>query len=314
MSISFMQWKKKIEKHGRKGILRVIYVYGSETVLREEVIDDVWELVSPDPWNQIRVSLSESTESTIWSIANLYSISNEGSRLVQIRDAEQFRNWESLDLWFQNKKWSNTVLLFVSSDDHISQSCNEYLTSHREQTVIINCTMSNPVDLNSWIQAKVPGLDTGTARYLVDRTGGNLTAIQNVCNKLSLFPGNPGPGVIDELCDQGPADTFVESLLSLDRRSAALSAPQVPAQEFRKVVGLLESRLDLLARLRAGMEFREMRAVPGVPLERMRQYEKLSRSYDRASIIKRRTVLAVADDAISKNITLGVMEALCSLW
>ena len=69
MAISFTQWKKKIEKHGRKGILRVIYVYGPEVVLREEVIDDVWGLVNPEPWNQIRVSLSESTESNIWSIA-----------------------------------------------------------------------------------------------------------------------------------------------------------------------------------------------------------------------------------------------------
>lgn len=308
MSINFAQWKKRIGKKGRSGVPSVLYIYGSETVLKEEVLADVWELVNPHPWDSIRTWAYEYDENDLWTLIFQFSLDSTGTRLVQVRDAEVLANWRQLDHWVESRRGSTASLVFVSSEDKPV----DWPVSRGQ---LVDCRMPAEEDLIAWVQSKLITLDRETARYLLRRTGSNLYQVSNVCAKLQVFSGRPGPGVIDELVDQGPAEAFADALLSLDKRSACLAAASVPPSDLGRVVGLLDSRLALLSRLRAhGMTPREMQAIPDVPVFLAKRYAILAKYYDPDKVLRRRKVLAVADGALSRGADSGVLESITALW
>ena len=309
MSTTFSRWKNRVVRDGKKSIQPVTYVCGSEQVLIEDVVRTMWEVISPPPFDSVRISVDSATlETDVWAAINQFSLDGEGLRLVQIREAQRLVNWSFLDRWIEYRSlYKNSYILFVGCEEAPDKSYN------RGQVVV--CNTPNDEDLVSWVKSNAVHLDNETAQHLISRTGCDLQKIANACDKIALFSGKPSPAVIDALVDVAPLDTFAEALLTLDRRSAALAVPSVPAQDLRGVVGLLDSRLDLLTRLRASRwTQRELASIPGVPVWLAKRYASVSRDYDPSRVLRRRRVLAVVDDALSRGETSGVLEALVALW
>lgn len=308
MATTFARWSARVTKLGLKAIPHVIYVCGSERVLIDEVVSDIWSLIDPPDYSCSRLTAGEISDRAVWEIGHQISLA-PSNRLIQVREAQRIQDWKPLRIWMDSQaRWyPNEYLLFVSSEEKPPEE--EDLRS-----AIVDCKRPNDETLVRWIQDKCPGLGADVATHLLTRTGYDLIRVANVCAKLVLFPGPFGNGVVDDLCELEPLDGFVESLLMLDRRSAALAAATVPAYSLGRVVGLLDSRLDAMGALKATMGARELAAFPGLPASLAKKYVTVVKDYDSNRILRRRKVLSVIDEAINNGARVGVLESLCALW
>ncbi len=311
ITTTFANWRIKVDRDGIKAIPRVTYVCGPEPVLVEEVVDDIWHVVNPEPWNRIRLTAGEANETEIWSLINQHSIDAGSHGIVQVRDAQLLEQWEKLELWLSASPKQNTRLIFVSSEDRPPDK-----TLNRGN--VIHCKFTNDASAVSWVRGKAPVLDDDTANYLLNRAGGNLTTISSTCQKLLAIPMPngmlPGRGVIDVLCVETPRDSFVESLIVLDHRAALLAAEQVGPQSLYGIIATLDSKLSLLSQLKSNLTPREQSMVPGVSPFLVNRYISVVREYSEANILRRRKVLAVIDEALHRGARIGLLESLVALW
>lgn len=305
-------------------VRRVTWVCGDQRVLVEEVVDTVRGLLKASDIDFVSLIAGEIPDREIWAAANQYTMTPGANRLVQVRNVERIRRWEPLDEWMINtRKLPNSYLLFVSSEPDVPYSLvgdkrvpKPYIEAIKPpRGHVVRCGMPNETDAVSWAKRRAP-LDDEMARYLLMRTGGNLALAASVCAKLNLFGNvNPGPKVIDELCREVPSDSFVELVLMLKKREALIAAEGVDPREYRRIVGLLDQRLDLLLALnrvlRVGQTPRE---VQGMPVFLVRQFWPYAKHYDERRCAQIRRVLAVVDEALKGGAKDAVLEAIVALW
>lgn len=253
----------------------------------------------------------------VWAAAGQYPIDPTRNRLVVVRDAERIRHWEPLIEWLAAARRIPTVhLVFVSNlpDFGTDRKTPAHVDAIKARGHIVRCAMPNETDALAWVQRRA-NLDDETARHLITRTGGNLALAASVCAKVSLFDGQAGPRTINQLCAEVPADSFVESLLLLNKRAALYAVESLRPNDYGKIIGLLDSRLDLLSVLhravRAGYSSRE---VQGYPLFLIKQFMPVAKHYDPQRCLYSRRVLAVVDDAHRDGARDGLMSSLVALW
>jgi len=215
-------------------------------------------------------------------------------------------------------------LLFVSAEADLAHTVvagKKLLAPHlrvmaerRRYAHLVRCASPNPDDAVAFARRR-GRLDETTAIYLLTRVGGDLSVAAGVCAKLALFDGRAGPRVVDQLCQELPSQSLVESLLLLRKRDALAAAAQLPERDYGRAVGLLDTRLDQLGALcrqiRTGHTIRE---ITGVPHFLARQYFGVAKHYDRLRCARARRILAVIDDALRSGARTGVLEALIALW
>lgn len=308
------QWRRSADKGE---VRKTTWVCGDQRVLVEEVVDFIRRQLGVSDMDYVCLTAGTVADRDIWAAAGQYPMDPTANRLILIRDAEKIRNWEPLTEWLAGARRLPTVhLLFVSNlpDFGADKKMPSHVEAIKARGHIVRCAMPNETDALAWVKRRA-NLDDETARHLLTRTGGNLALAGAVCAKLSLFDGQAGPRTINQLCAEVPADSFVESLLLLNKRAALHAAESLRPNDFGKIIGLLDSRLDLLAVLhravRAGYSTRE---VQGFPLFLVKQFMSVAKHYDPKRCLYSRRVLAVIDDVHRSGARDGLMTALTALW
>lgn len=287
-------------------------------MLVEEVVDAIRARLNPSQLNYVSVYAGIEPEHEIWAHINQTS-----SRLVVIRDADQLTAWQNLLNWVDRLRYLPDVyLVFVSnSADFPTDTIDKrkvlkpYVAALRApRGSLVRCTTPAEPDDVAWVQRRSQ-MDDNAARHLLDRAGGDLAIVAGVCQKLSLFPGSPSNASINMLCAERPSTDFVTHLLGQTKRKALLCIPDLPDNEAGKVIGLLDSRLDLLQTLfRAQLARQTLREIPDVNPYLARQFQPLARHYDPKTCGRRRRVLTFVDDAFRRGARIGVWESLVALW
>lgn len=312
---SFAQWRTAIDAGD---VRRVTCAGGDQHVLIEEVVDTTRRVLNPSDLDYMSLSHGPGFDQQVWAAANQYPLTPGANRLLVVRDADKLTRWEQLEAWLKRTRQLPGVhLLFVFSnpEQFSKQNTPGYLACVRApRGFIVRCSTLNEPDAIAWVRRR-SRLDEATARYLLTRTGGNLSAAAAVCAKLALFEQGAGSATIDAIVAESPPADFTDHLIALEKRQALLSLSSLDHSTRIKMIALLDSRLDLLEKLyRLQLSGQTWREASGVNPFLMRQYQPYVRHYDADSCMKRRRVLAVLDDVLRKGADVAVMEALVALW
>lgn len=323
---TYRQWRD----HADKGdVKRVTWVCGEERTLVEEVVDTTRQLLSVSEMDYVALVAGLAPDKEVWAAMNQYPMEPTANRLVLVRDAEKLKRWRPFEDWMSNSRQMPTVyLLFVSGQHEFpyivkdGKSTGEFpphIDVIKNRGRLVRCSTPNEDDLLAWVQRQAP-MDGAVAQHLLERAAGNLGIVSNVCRKAALFPGRPSTTVIDVLCAEAPSDDFVDSLLTLNKQRAIRSLEAVPTSDYGKVIGRLDSRLELLAKLHSAVRQRKTLkdiAVSGksdVPVFLARTLYPVAKHYDPIRRRSCRTVLTATDAAVRSGSTRGVMESLVALW
>lgn len=313
---SFAQWRTAIDAGDLR---RVTWVAGDQPVLIEDVIVTTKTKLNPSDLDYVSLSFGPNFDREVWAAANQFPLTPGANRMILVRDADRLTRWGQLDAWLKNTRTLPGVYLVFVSERPEQLTGKKGVPPHlaalrAPRGFLVRAAGLSEDDAVAWVRSR-SGLDSELARYLLTRTGGNLTAAAAVCAKLALFEQGAGSATINALVAESPSDDFTDNLIAGDKRKALLNLPDLSHTDRIKAVALLDSRLDLLERLHrmkvAGQSWRE---VSGVSPFLLKQYMPHARSYDSDTCTHRRQALAVLDDVLRRGINDGVMEALIALW
>lgn len=303
---------------------RVTWVCGDQRVLVEEVVDTTRRLLAPGELDYVALHASDSAERDIWSHAVQYPLDAGANRMILIRDAQKLTRWDRLQRWMAaTRQLPGVYLVFVSNESDLPYVMDggkkAGLKPHAAMIKaprgsLVKCSTPNEDDAVAWVQRHAR-MGDDVARHLLDRAGGDLGEVKDVCAKVSLFDGPATVSSVNALCRQRPGESFTDSLLALDKRQALLSIPSLTDSDFAMTIGLLDSRLDLLQALhRIHNSGQSLWESSGINRYLARQYLPLARHYEPSRCVYRRRVLAVVDDVFRRGARDAVWEALVALW
>ncbi len=315
---TFAQWQRTIDKGE---VRRVTYVCGPQRALVHDVVAVTRKLIAPGELDQHTAS---GTDKDLWPQAFQHAMVAGGNRLLLIRDAEKISNWAPFTRWITGlRQLPGVHLLFVSNDDDVPRGPGGKRAAaapHIEamkppRGYVVRCTEPAEDDAVAWVRARSP-LDDNTARHLLSRVGGDLTAAAAVCAKLAVFGDvTVSTTVVDELVAARPGDDFVDSLLAGKKHDAFALIGQLGERDQLKVLGLLDQRLDMLTLLwESQAHNRYGGPVAGVNPFLVRRYTPMAKDYQPQRCAQRRQVLAVIDDAVRSGARDGIWEVLVALW
>lgn len=317
---TYAQWRAATDAGEQR---RATWVAGPEAVLVEEVIDTTRTKLGVGDLDYVSLSYSTHYDRQVWAAANQYSLTPGANRLVLVRDAEKLTRFDQLTAWLNRiRELPGVHLLFVSNEDDLpyeGTGNRRRIKDHVAQLRapkgrLVRCTQQSEADALAWLRRHCT-LDDTLARHLLTRTGGNLGAAAAVCTKLALFSQAAGTATIDALVIETPATDFSDNLIALDKRRAILTVSALRHDDYFKITALLDSRLDLLAKLhRLQIAGQTRFEVSGVSPFLQRRYLPHARHYDQNACTKRRRLLAVIDDALRTGARDAVLEALVACW
>jgi DNA polymerase III delta subunit len=307
---TYAQWYEGTKKNAPK---RVTWVCGDQPVLVEEVVDTVRTLLAVPASHRETYSASVTTEVTIWAAAQQLPLNPDANRLITIRDADRMRYWSPLKGFLADWRLiPRNHLLFVSSKPEFPD--NTDLEPIKAKGQVVRCAQPNPADLIAWTRRRGPTLDHRTAVYLIDRAGGKLSTIANVCAQLAAFPDmKPSQVTITTLADGGTATEFLDHLLAFRKADAAHAIPLLSDREVLLTIAAVDQRLEYLQTL--WYAERDKTPAAGVPPFLARMLTPLAHKYEPATCARQRSVLAVLDHRVRTGTAgPGVLEALVALW
>ncbi len=312
MSLTFRQWQGHAQK---ADIKRVIWCYGDQPVLIEDVVDTVRRLIAPSDLDYVTLEAGAVSDADVWAAASQYPLVPGTSRLVIVRQAQRITNLFGLLTILKERRLNpRAYLLFVSDK---SEPPKEIVPPRGH---VIRCKQMSLVDLAWWAKTLAP-LSDATAEYLAARSAGNMQQLKSVSYKLALFDGTPSNKIIDELCSESPAEDFIDLLMQFQRREALAVAELVSSDEYRGILRLLDFRLTVMQRLnwavRTELNRREISALPDVPYFLADRFMSVAKYYETARCEQRRNVLVMLDDALNAGSWSerdGVLETLVALW
>jgi DNA polymerase III delta subunit len=313
---SWRQWRTAVDAGDLR---RVTWVAGDQPVLVEEVVATTRSKLNPSDLDYVSLSYGPAFEREVWAAANQFPLTPGANRMVLVRDADKLTRWGQLELWLKNTRALPGVYLVFVSDKPEQLGTNKGVPAHlaairAPRGFIVRATGLNEDDAVAWVQSR-SNLDTTLAKYLLTRTGGNLTDAAAVCAKLALFDQGAGSATINALVAESSSDDFTDNLIAGDKRRALLGLPDLDHTDRIRAIALLDSRLDLLERLhRMKIAGRSWREASGISPFLLRQYMPHANGYDPDTCTHRRQVLAVLDDVVRRGINDGVLEALVALW
>lgn len=323
---TYGQWRTATDKGT---IRRVTWVFGTEAVLIEEVIDLTKRALSSKSLELISLTAGADPEQAIWSAVNQYSLDPSGRRLVIIRNAELLAQWSRLKLWLDNIRYmSNTWLIFVSNEDDFARvvapdgrptkEWAEHLGWLKDRRdAVVRCMPLKEDDAVAWLQTFAPSSITA-ARYLLSRVEGDLRLARNVALKGAVLDAELSNRLIDVLVAESITNEFEDALIHGDKRKAFAGIEQLPELEISALLGRLDSRLDFLAKLHSALRKKQTLADIGregaLPIFLARRYMGVAKMYDSKKIAKARIALYMADSPVQRGFTRGAIETLVALW
>lgn len=329
---SFHQWRKGLKKNPQPR--QITWLCGSETVLIDEAVGIIRDYLGPQPWDEISLSAGEDSERVIWAATEQHPLGST-PHVVTIRNAEKLQDWDRFIAWIKDRSYNpRTYLILISNEERVPKT--EPTREERRDGVkpqplphiaaigarghVIECRPFTSATAHysvEWVRAKVP-MRENVARHLMERSDFNLRLVRDLCQKLVVFPGEPTISVINDLLTERPRDSFADALLALDRKTALLALREIPTSDYGRIIGLLDSRLDLASMIHdMQLEHRspgEIAKAAGPQAFLVKDVAPIAKHYDIKRRQSIRKMLATADSAYRQGQTDSIMEALTLFW
>lgn len=330
--VSFHQWQKSLKSKPEPR--QITWLCGSETVLVDEAVEYIQSYLGPQPWDELHLVVGEDSERSIWAAAEQHPLGSS-PRLVIIRNAEDLKNWDRFIAWMRDRTLNpRTYLVLISNEERIPKTTPTreerrdgakpeplpHIAAIGARGHVVECrpfTSATAHHSIPWVQSKVR-MREGVAKHLMERSDFNLRHVRDLCAKLAVFPGEPTIAVINDMLTERPRDSFADALLALDRKTALLALREIPPSDYGRVIGLLDSRLELAGMIHdMQVEHRsqgEITKAAGQQAFLVKDVLPVAKHYDIKRRQSIRKVLAVADEAYRSGQTESVMEALTLFW
>lgn len=279
-------------------------------------MDFIRTALQPSDLDVVLMVAGKAKDREIYASLNQYPA--EGKRLLVVRDAEKIKRWEPFADWQQESRlMPSSYVVFVSGESDFDTERPVHRLIVDKNGSMIRCAPPPDEVAVQWIQ-KRHEMHSDVALYLLERVGGGLALAGQTALKLGFFPVAPSCDLIDALVADSPSTSFVDSLIANKPQRALVALDELAESEYSKALGLLESRLDAMAKVyRAvarGQTPRDIAQSKIVPQFMVRLLYPHAKAYDVKVIHRRRGVLCLVDSHFRDGARIGIMEALCALW
>lgn len=302
-----------------------MWICGSEHILVLEVVKTLVRYMNPPDWDIEYVDASD--EKRVWSAASQYPL-DHNPRVVVVQNAEKLKNTDNIiDLIKLRNKNPNAYIWFVSNEERVrkvgedrDQHLPDFLEAFKGKGQVVECrpfTSATSKHAVEWVRSKVE-MRIGVAQHLLTRSGWNLRLVRDILWKLSLFDKEPTIATINALMSERPADTFTDSLLALKKKEAYLSLAKTPVEEYSRLLGYLDAKLDLAGMvhdmLLAHKSPAAITRAAGTQNFLIPDILPVAKHYDYKRRIHIRKLLAQADEALRGGVNTAVMESVVAAW
>ena len=308
---TYNQWSKS------RTLARVVWVYGPETALVQEVLQFVRDSVGASDLDRFSYDAATDTEADIWDSVYSRSLADGVPRLVEISRADKLKNTDRLLEWVTAyAKYSpETTLLLVSTEEPTSP------TVKAPRATVIKCVMHQPEDKLAWTM-RVGGFSEATARRLLEYKNGDLQDTYGICKKITtLLPGQQsielGLETLQSLDEETPQG-FLEALVERDKPAAFAAISNVSREHVGGVLSQLDYTLSLIDKLRDVFSEtprgQKLQNIPGFPMAKFLDIAPAARAYTFSDLVRCRQVLILLESYHRQGIFDGLLETLVSLW
>ncbi len=314
---------------------QVTWVCGAEKVLVEQVLAHVMDYLRPSPWNVTRIDARESSMRVLQ--AELYQHPmGAGERLIVVRHAEVITDWSIFMTWLpkrgQNPK---TYVVFLSDDDALPKieptpeerraggraHPPEHIELIQKRGAVIECrpfTSATAKYAPAWVQSMMP-MRESVARHLMERANFQVRLVRDTCLKLRLAGvGEVTTQHVNQLLAEQPRDTFEDALLARDHKTAFLALRNIPEEEYSRIIGQLDSRLDLTGLVHDMMVEHskpgDIARAAGSQAWLVPEIIPVAKHYNAKRRLEIRKVLAMADAAWRAGHRRGLLDVVVAFW
>lgn len=332
--VSFTQWRTSLKKNPKPR--QITWLCGAETILIQDVVQHIQDQLQPEPWNRLSFAVGEDSERAIWNALDQYPL-GAGHRVVVIKHADQLKRWDRYTEWVKNRS-SNplTYLVLISDEEKIPKT--EPTPDERRRGVkpeplahiailanrghVIECrpfTSATAKHSIPWVQSKIY-VRAGVAQHIMERSNFDLQLVRDVCVKLSVLPKGQEVTLtmVNDLMAEQPRDDFADALLAMDRKTALLALEKIQPEEYGRVIGFIDSRLELAGlvhdMLNEHKAPHEIAKAAGAQSWLVPEIMPVAKHYSAKRRLAIRKVLSVVDEAYRSGHRVGLMETLVASW
>lgn len=282
-------------------------------------------------------------DAEVWDALNQYPSTDGAKKLVLVRDAERIRNWKPLEPWFMSRQIPNVYALFVSALHDFPCKCKHAANRHRRKDGdracrecscqayeqpewlarivktgrTVKCGPLNEDDFITYLQG-LGNISRVVGHYLYERVSGDLALASNCMRKARFYTREVSEVVVDRLTQPSPAESFVDELVMMRKARAADAIWAIPEDDYRRIIGLLDHDVEVLARLHR-LQTRRLNPweIEKESKEHRMTVQRLlpaARHYDPVRVRNCINTLAFVDSALGRGAREGVLEALVAIW
>lgn len=328
MAVSFASWWANARN---KEPRQVTWIYGSETVLVDHIVEHLLGQLKATPSNLVGLRISDHREELLWPMLEQAPLDPRSPRVLVIRDAEQIEHWDRIQTWLKGRRYMpNVRLIFVSNDAKEPRVRNEedsnwvapaHLQMIRKASgLVVGCgefTEKSAAVAVAWVRSLYV-MKASTAGHLLNRADGNLRLVRDAALKLRALEREATIALVNQLVPQAPRYSFVDALIHLDRKTALQRIPGLTPANYRRSIALLDSQLTFLNELHhlqaRQASYADMARVLTNRAFLIREFLDDAKNYDNKNVTRRRALLAFADSILKHGASVAVMEALVLNW
>jgi hypothetical protein len=267
---------------------RVFDVFGSDTTLRTEVVQEIERRVSAR--QRVSLSAAESSAEALWRAVAQAPLAGAGSRMVLVSESDRIRDWSGLQRFITDRSaFTETTLVLISDRADPGKRVKKFnpripgkiewvteltesesLIKEYSSGIFIHCqTPSLEVSgvdglsaVARWMRLRV-GVSQRQAEYLWSRSGQSTALVRDVLDQfkilgtadVSLRGETEFHRLVDSVLTLHGAEDFAELLLfgKRDLAVASLLEHTFSVSEWSRVIGFLSQRLDWLQPLHVAL-------------------------------------------------------------
>lgn len=326
---TFSAWRDSFEKDHK--VRRITWLSGPETVLKEEILEEVREALDPPTWNSFMFVVGDGSDRDFWAKLDEHPIDKK-NRLVVVRGAQRLKNPDRITAWLKASAQNPlTYVVFISDDKDLPRlppsEENRFgkgeimpFLSFGSKGHIVECkpfTATTAGKARAWVRSKADMSDQ-VAGFLLDHANGDLRLVRDLCVKLSVFPGTITNGVVAQLLTEVPGDDFADALIMLDKKTALAALEKMQPSEFGQAIGFLDARLELAGMIhdmqRDQATQGEIARAAGNKNFLVKNLLPVTKHYDAKRRLRIRQTLAIADEYLRIGAREGILESVVALW
>lgn len=302
---------------------RIAWVCGPEPALVRQVVeayragypaDGIWAL-----------SAAEETSRDVRD--ELMSEPGLSARLIIVHSAEKLADAVLMTMLAEGGPEGGCVL-FVSAEDDFTRIESDgkkvlaphlaVLQAHRHGQLIRCCAPGRREDQVAMVASWWPGAGLNLGHEVLTLCGGSLTRAWEACDKAVRAHLPPVARSVQMVCLPEPGDSFADALIAGNKAGALAAARAARRTEVGAGLGLLASRLSMLAAiadaLRTGAEVSDLPGRTRIDRYLLHLLTPHAAAYGADRVARCREVLAMAESAWRAGADTGVAEIVISLW